>query len=40
MKPETPLRRLGETELMVSALGLGTWQFSKGSGMPAALKRM
>lgn len=33
MKSQTPLRRLGETELMVSALGLGTWQFSKGSGM-------
>ncbi|WP_379967925.1 aldo/keto reductase [Ectobacillus sp. sgz5001026] len=28
-----PLRTLGKTELEISALGLGCWQFSKGSGM-------
>jgi aryl-alcohol dehydrogenase-like predicted oxidoreductase len=28
-----PLRRLGGTDLEISALGLGCWQFSKGSGM-------
>lgn len=29
----TPLRRLGQSDLLISALGLGCWQFSKGSGL-------
>ncbi|MFO8234599.1 MAG: aldo/keto reductase [Bacteroidales bacterium] len=29
MKTNTMLRKLGSTELMVSPIGLGTWQFSK-----------
>ncbi|MDP5275409.1 aldo/keto reductase [Chengkuizengella axinellae] len=28
----TPLRNLGTSDLKISALGLGTWQFSKGNG--------
>ncbi|OEH92773.1 aldo/keto reductase [Bacillus solimangrovi] len=28
-----PLRRLGKSDIHISALGLGTWQFSKGNGM-------
>ncbi|MGM7683349.1 aldo/keto reductase [Cytobacillus sp. Hm23] len=28
-----PLRKLGKSDLEISALGLGTWQFSKGNGM-------
>ncbi|MDX8365275.1 aldo/keto reductase [Cytobacillus sp. IB215665] len=28
-----PLRKLGKSNLEISALGLGTWQFSKGNGM-------
>jgi aryl-alcohol dehydrogenase-like predicted oxidoreductase len=28
-----PLRRLGQSELMVSPVGLGCWQFSKGHGL-------
>jgi aryl-alcohol dehydrogenase-like predicted oxidoreductase len=28
----TPFRKLGGTDLEISALGLGTWQFSKGKG--------
>ncbi|WP_335869569.1 aldo/keto reductase [Bacillus sp. 2205SS5-2] len=30
---KVPLRRLGESDLEISALGLGTWQFSKGNNM-------
>lgn len=29
----TPLRPLGRSELSVSPLGLGCWQFSRGSGI-------
>jgi len=28
-----PLRKLGKSDLMISALGLGCWQFSKGQGL-------
>ncbi|UAL52775.1 MULTISPECIES: hypothetical protein [Metabacillus] len=39
MKPETALRRLGETELIFSALGLGTWQSAKAAKcLPCSLK--
>ena len=32
MSEMLPLRRLGQSELFVSAIGLGTWQFSKQNG--------
>ena len=28
-----PLRKLGQTDIEISALGLGTWQFSGGKGL-------
>ncbi|MGJ9383811.1 hypothetical protein [Salipaludibacillus sp. CF4.18] len=28
-----PLRKLGQSNLKISALGLGCWQFSKGKGL-------
>jgi aryl-alcohol dehydrogenase-like predicted oxidoreductase len=31
--PLFPLRRLGRSEVLVSALGLGCWQFSRGHGL-------
>jgi len=33
MKSALPLRRLGQSDLMVSPIGLGCWQFSRGKGI-------
>jgi len=33
MNETLPLRKLGQSNLLVSAIGLGTWQFSKQNGM-------
>jgi aryl-alcohol dehydrogenase-like predicted oxidoreductase len=33
MNEMLPLRKLGQSDLLVSAIGLGTWQFSKQNGM-------
>lgn len=32
-QPPVPLRRMGGSELLLSPLGLGCWQFSKGKGL-------
>ena len=33
MRQRVELRRMGQSDLQLSAIGLGCWQFSKGSGM-------
>jgi hypothetical protein len=32
-KIQLPLRKLGNTDIDISAMGLGTWQFSGGTGL-------